>query len=392
MTRVVRRGPALTPEQRHAADEIRRWYEDGARREITLGGLAGTGKTTMARQLPRELGLGPEQVAYCAFTGKAAAVLNCRLAGQQATTIHRLIYTPVEVHCLRCPRLVNEEAKCHSKACPGCYLEWERALSLDPALELIIVDEASMVTETIHADLIGYGVPIIWIGDHGQLPPVKSVFNLMESPDLRLETIHRQVAESPILQLATLARRTGEIPFGEFSDGVLKRRHDGSFDVDDVDDWSSDLLVLCGRNRSRVQLNRAVRLVRGFPSDEPVNGDRVICLPNNREAGIYNGMTGTLSEVRRRDGAYYLTVELDGGGGYSGRAVPEQFNSETTLGDTPRSFDLWDFGYCLTVHKAQGSEAERVILLEERIGPRVQHRRWLYTGITRAKRALEIIA
>ena len=57
--------------------------------------------------------------------------------------------------------------------------------------DLIVVDEASMVTKDIWNDLLSYGVPVLAVGDHGQLP-IESSFNLMERPVLKLEEIFRQ--------------------------------------------------------------------------------------------------------------------------------------------------------------------------------------------------------
>lgn len=380
----------LSREQRAVAKHVAEWFASGGD-SLTIGGLAGTGKTTLAQTLPSMLGLGASEVAYCAYTGKAVAVLNRRLRGVEAKTFHRLMYSPIEVHCSRCPRSRDEDARCHGH-CIRCGLEWSRTPRLDPRVRLIVVDEASMVDEAIHDDLLAFGVPVLWIGDHGQLPPVRGSFNLMADPDLRLETIHRQVADSPILKMAMLARETGRVPFGEYGPGVIKRHRDGTLDVDDVDDWSSDLLVLCGFNKTRVHMNRAIRMHRGFPPDEPVAGDRVICLRNNNEVGVHNGMTGTVVECAERgDDAYELRVKLDGEDReYCRRVSREQFNAEKTVSETPRKLDLWDFGYCMTVHKAQGSEAERVVLMEERLRGG-EHARWLYTGITRAKSRLEVI-
>jgi ATP-dependent exoDNAse (exonuclease V) alpha subunit len=103
-------------------------------------------------------------------------------------------------------------------------------------------------------------------------------------------------------------------------------------------------------------------------------------------------MTGTLAEIKTYKGGYLVTVDLDGGGYYGGRCLAEQFGAEKTIGEAPRGMDLWDFGYVLTVHKAQGSEADRVLLIEEPFGQPDVRRRWLYTAITRAKQELEIIA
>jgi exodeoxyribonuclease-5 len=375
----------LSEEQGEVVERIAAWFERGGQ-ELRVGGLAGTGKTTIARQLPAALGLDDDEVAYCAFTGKAASVLNRQLRGTEATTIHRLIYRPYPVHCQRCPS--RSGGRCHAN-CSECRVHWARVDVMDEALRLIVVDEASMVSEPIYQDLVGYGVPVVWIGDHGQLPPVGGAFNLMADPDIRLETIHRQVADSPILKLAMEARLTGSVAFGDYGPDVRKRAAEAWFDFEL--DVNPRPLLLCGRNRTRTKLNRAIRAELGYPERQPVAGDQVICLRNNRDAGIYNGMTGEIATITTRPDGYLVEIALESGDGYSGTIAKEQFGRERTLSHLPRTLDLFDFGYCLTVHKAQGSEAERVILLEELLDE-ATHNRWLYTGITRAQHALEIVA
>jgi exodeoxyribonuclease-5 len=382
----------LTDEQLSAAEQTREWFETREPGDMTIGGLAGTGKTTLARVLPETLGVSPASVAYCAFTGKAASVLNKKLTGAKATTIHGLIYQHSDIHCAACPRSKNPRAHCHGD-CYICSPKWVRRETLDDNVRLIIVDEASMISKAIYEDLTAFRVPIIWIGDHGQLPPIGGSFNLMNDPRVRLETIHRQVADSPILKLAMMARESGKIPFGEYGPGVRKRRKDGTLDMDEGD-WSGDTLVLAGRNKTRVNVNKAVRAERGFPKDTPVPGDRVICLRNNHDKAIYNGLLGTLRAIHIDGFIYNIEVDCDDGTVYSGTVPAEQFNASTTLHEEfGRNVDLWDFGYCLTVHKAQGSEANKVLLIEERMTRDLgMYKRWLYTGITRAKAELEIIS
>lgn len=383
----------LTEEQERIAERVARWYPMAqAKRpglpDCTVGGLAGTGKTVLANALPDRLGVKRYRVAYCAFTGKAASRLH------NGRTIHRLIYKPDERHCEECPKRTDHTAACHrrkpqtpaDRLCAKCDLSprWRRVQRLDA--DLVIVDEASMVDEQLYKDLCSFGVPIVWIGDHGQLPPVQGRFNLMANPVMRLETIHRQVAGSPILRLAMMARQDGYIPFGLFAPGVQKRRVDGH--------WSKILgpeLLLCGKNDTRVALNQAARAVREHPAEQPVAGDRVICLRNDYEAKVFNGTQGTVKTISDCGDVWQMTVAIDDSDDEEVEvdALKEQFNQLTTLKDAPRGVGLWDYGYCLTVHKAQGSEAENVVVLEQPIG---DPRRWLYTAVTRAKRRLEIIA
>ncbi len=71
-----------------------------------------------------------------------------------------------------------------------------------------------MVSEDIFRDLTSYGIDILAVGDHGQLPPIEGKFSLMSDPILRLEKIHRQAADNPIINLSMQIRENGKIPKG----------------------------------------------------------------------------------------------------------------------------------------------------------------------------------
>jgi len=78
--------------------------------------------------------------------------------------------------------------------------------------------------------------------------------------------------------------------------------------------------------------------------------------------------------------------------------LKSQFNSQEAMNFGKNRYltikgDLFDFGYALTVHKAQGSQAKRVVLFEERFSQMDENmwRRWLYTAVTRAEEELFIV-
>jgi exodeoxyribonuclease V len=386
----------LSQDQAEALRQIGAWYRAKNAPYLTLGGYAGTGKTTLIaylRQALRDFD-GEATVGFCAYTGKAARVLSERLRahrvmlrGDSVSTIHSLIYTTEEGSSGGAPRWVRKD-------------KLERSL--------IVVDEASMVDEVIWRDLLSFEIPILAVGDHGQLPPVGGAFNLMDKPQVRLDRIWRQEVGSPIIEVATLARETGVIPVREFGAGVRKLDRSlpetGLMVQELLESWRPDLLILCGYNATRIKLNEAIRGMRDVESPEPQSGDQVVCLRNNRGKHIFNGMIGRIVRVVPAlggDGAvwYEAEIELEGEDyTYSGYILREQFGAETTLKDVPLApdgerGDLWDFGYALTVHKAQGSQAERVLLFEERFGRSSEEdwRRWLYTAVTRAVRELTVV-
>lgn len=386
---------SLSGDQAEALRQIAVWYRTRSAPYLTLGGYAGTGKSTLVAYLRLKLREfdNDARVAFCAYTGKATRVLTERLREQKVprrtdsvTTIHSLIYTSSETS--------------------GATPVWTLKDKLER--DLIIVDEASMVDEVIWRDLLSFGVPVLAVGDHGQLPPVGSSFNLMAAPTLRLEKIWRQAEDSPIIEVATLARTAGQIPVGEFGAGVRKldrsSAETGQVVQEMLEAWKPELLVLCGYNYTRVKLNQAIREFTGAESPEPRPGDRVVCLRNNRVAKVFNGMLGTIRDIRpaevdREQRWYEVEIELDGEDyRYAGYILREQFGAGETTKDVPLApngerGDVWDFGYALTVHKAQGSQSPRVLVFEERFARMDDDdwRRWLYTAVTRAQEELTIV-
>ena len=300
------------------------------------------------------------------------------------STIHSLIYSPI----------IDDKKK--------EIIGWKRQEEL--AADLIVVDEASMVDETIWADLLSYQKPIIAVGDHGQLPPINGNFNLMARPDLLLEAIHRQAADNPIIEVSLLARTEGKIPIKAFGRGVKKLSKTEPETGNEVEEllsnFSPETLLLCGYNYTRVKLNQVIRNKLGFESPDPQVNDRVICLRNNHEKEIYNGMLGSIFQIKKKNDNWYRAhIMMDEEEEmYDGQIAAIQFNNKESLNFTEKrklimEGDLFDFGYALTVHKAQGSQAKKVVLFEERFAKmdEAMWRRWLYTAVTRAEEELVII-
>jgi len=387
----------LTKDQETALAEILQWLKIGSQPYLVIGGYAGTGKTTLVAYLRRELatdkGWKKKKVAFCSYTGKATSVLKTKLkeAGallptDSCSTIHSLIYKPVL-----------------DKG--GQITGWDRATTLDT--DLIVIDEGSMVNALIWNDIRSFRVPILVLGDHGQLPPVEGSFNLMQQASFHLESIVRQANDNPIIRLSRHVREGGEIPFGTF--GTVHK-----YSLADPDAWdhfenivarpADEYLCICGTNRTRIGLNKRIRGLKDFESEEPQANDRVICLKNNHAKAIYNGMIGTVKRIKKEGEHWYdAEITFEETTRFDGRILRYQFNQAKTLrdnGDVPVPVkekeygDLFDFGYALTVHKAQGSEADRVIVFEERMQlyDNDMWQRWLYTAVTRARTELYIFA
>ncbi len=385
----------LSPGQKDVLEKVVAWCKKDKSQSdsfITIGGYAGTGKTTLIAVLRKRIAKLRKgmKVGFVSYTGKAARVLRNKLKDAKVIlsedtvgTIHSLIYSP----------MVNEKEE---------IIGWIQKEKIDR--DLIIIDEASMVDETIWLHLLSYKVPIIVVGDHGQLPPISGSFHLIAEPELELVEIHRQAQDNPIITLSIQARQNGYIHPGVYGNYVRKFSKEDADTQESVSEllanYSPDTLILCGYNRTRKKLNLHIRNTLGFTSPLPQIGDRVICLRNNHEKHIFNGMTGTILKISDETAVWYKTeIQMDGEEGiYKGLISKDQFMSDSALNFTNKrsaimAGDLFDFGYALTVHKAQGSQAKRVILFEERFSKMddEQWRRWLYTAVTRAEEELYII-
>ena len=390
----------LTPDQLSARDKILKWYDQNKNEYsvLTLGGYAGTGKTTLLSSIREALG-DDIAVGFISFTGKAVSVMRRKLKNgfllndDTISTIHSFMYRPI----LQAGKVIDWEWKPMNK--PGCFSVHEA-----PYVDLFIMDEASMTPKTLMDDLSDYNKPILAVGDHGQLPPVKSNFSLMQSPEIRLETILRQAQDSPILTLAHQAREGKFIDIGTYSDNVKKIKG-SQFSGSDVEQIvaraDSSVMTIVPTNKMRVDFNKRIRNhTVGLIKDSPVVGDRVICLRNNNREGLYNGMTGTIDKVLdfcERPAEYNmgLSIVSDEGSHHNVDVLKCLFHNPK--GDVPDNIpyrdrgNSFDYAYSITCHKSQGSEAPAVVVIGSGFGDREMRRRWLYTAITRAQEELYLV-
>jgi len=183
--------------------------------------------------------------------------------GDSVSTIHSLIYTTEEASG-GVPRWIR---KGYARAQPDRGRRGEHGGRSDLA------------------GFMSFDIPILAVGDHGQLPPVGSPFNLMADPVLRLEQIFRQEAGSAIIEVATLAGSRCATGAGIWLWSAKNRQGaagNGIIVQELLSNWKTDLLVLCGYNATRIKLNQAIREMRDMESPLPQSGDQVVCLRNNR--------------------------------------------------------------------------------------------------------------
>lgn len=358
-------------QQEQAIRAVIAWANDKRSPQVfRLFGYAGTGKTTIAKEIAEQVG---GHVPFAAFTGKASLVLRSK-GCDNASTIHSLIYK------------VDEDGPN-----PTFVINKDSTLAM---ARLCIVDEVSMVGDELARDLLSFGRKVLVLGDPAQLPPVKGTGYFIDAkPDFMLTEIHRQAADNPIIRMSMEIREGRKLQMGAYGDSrVIARNQLGQNMVMTADQ------VLCGLNRTRRSTNMKIRALLGRADHMPEPGDRLVCLRNNKEkqllngglwdvettAGV-NGIGDVAMTVKSQDNPI-ITYPVEVG-------VPVQFflGTEETLDYwRRRDSDEFDYGYALTCHKAQGSQFDSVLVIDESRAFREEAAKWLYTAVTRAAQKIVI--
>lgn len=344
--------PSLTQEQKNVIKNLIKDIDN--KKYVTLGGYAGTGKTTIIKIISDFFESKGKRFLPCAYTGKAANVLRKKKI--HANTIHSTIYKPI--------RHSEEE------------IFWKLIDEDELGYNGFIVDEASMISKEIHEDLCSFGLPIIYVGDHGQLEPIGTSFNLMSDPDYKLETIHRNAGEIACFsehlrkgKNCLLFKGSNKVQI--VSKSAVKNKHLLSVDQ-----------VVCAFNKTRIELNNKARKEKGINISYLSKDEKVICLRNNKKQNLFNGMQGVVTCLREKNRFDFISNGIN----YEKiKYNPEQFGKATSLKEG--SSNLFDYAYCITCHKAQGDQFDSLMVYEQTCD-NWAHSRWTYTAASRAINSL----
>ena len=365
-----------------------------------ISGYAGTGKSTLVRFIIDALDVDEDKVAYATYTGKAAEVLR-KKGNPNAMTLHRLLYDSI-------PRQGGGFIRIPKK-------------QLD--YDIVVVDEVSMVPKTMVDMLLAHRVYILFLGDPGQLPQIdkKEAHNLLDHPHVFLDEVMRQAAESEIIQLTMKIRNGEDIPFMHGKEVIVVPKAEL---VTGHLTWAD--IIICATNKTRHNMNKQKRELLGY-SGALQTGERIIVKRNYWEDcdedgnALVNGTVGTVANpyesfVRipsyvkndRRDlpligciftpdgGKSFDTFEIDKD--YLLKEEPcVDWRVSYQLGKLkPKIGDILPkqatYGYALTCHAAQGSEFDKVLVIEESFPfDKTEHQRWLYTAATRSAEKLVLV-
>ena len=368
-----------------------------------ISGYAGSGKSTLVKFIVSALNIPEDEVCYVAYTGKAATVLKQK-GCTNAMTAHKLLYW--------------------SSPTPTGRFIFKPRTTLENPYQVIVVDEISMLPKPMWDLLLRHKVYILALGDPGQLPPInKDEDNhVLDNPHIFLDEIMRQAQESEIIRLSMHVREGNPLSTFEAAGAQVQIFRPNQI-VSGMYSWADQ--ILCATNAKRIELNNYIRSQKGFNPNAPEIGDKIISLRNHWQTistsgswALTNGAIGTITkydiekphlpfyisqtpieymmtDMVLEDEDTFIRLPIDYQHFITGAPslTPRQsylLNKNENAPDAPFEFA---YAYAITTHKAQGSEWDKVLVFEEGFPfNKEEHRRWLYTAVTRAKDKLVLIS
>ena len=381
----------FSQKQQEVFDEIMHFFLESQEMVYIFSGVAGSGKSTIINEINNLLTKEyHKSVAVVTLTGKAVSTLKGKGIGC-ARTIHSYMYEPLLDE--------NENLIGFEPTDPNELLE-----------DYIIIDEGSMVNEEIFEDLFNLGKKLLIVGDVNQLPPIsKTEFNIMDESNFRLEEIHRLAEDNPIIQLSQHILSADSLP-RHFASEHIKFIQRNKMREDLMTHHEDYEIILCGTNKTRQMLNKTVRRIKGNVGHLPVDGERVICLRNDKSQGIFNGemfnvhsrrpydykikgVSQELSQyIMKGDTGFYSSVVVhDDVWGSDDVYMKYIFEKDHEGESKKRMLNLFDFGEAVTVWKSQGSEYKNLMFVDEDVSFFVDRSKFRYTGVTRSKDVITIV-
>ena len=377
---------------------------------IITGG-PGTGKTTIIKSIIEIYKQKKYKIVLCAPTGRAAKRMS-ETTGEEASTLHRLL----EIGKVDEESLFKKDNEYQGAPIDG---------------DIIIVDEVSMVDMFIMSyllDCIYQGTKLILVGDSDQLPSVgpgsvlKDLIASEKIVTVHLDKIFRQAAKSKIIVNAHrvnngkgfISKEDPELEEDANQDFFFIKENNQEKILKEVlslcngrlknfgeYDYFENIQVLTPTKKGLLgtkELNKALQEElnphrEGEAEKSSMGaifriGDRVMQIKNNYDMywerlcesgvetgnGIFNGETGIITNINEK-----------------GKILSVKFDDEKVCKYEFNDLEQIEHSYCMTIHKAQGSEFDVVIMIVPQAAPMLLTRNLLYTGLTRAKKLLIVI-
>ena len=236
---------------------------------------------------------------------------------------------------------------------------------------------------------------VIALGDPFQLPPIDkdSDNGLLNKPHIFLTEVMRQALDNDIIKYSMQLREGKNLKTG------IKGTNIQTYNKSNLNEgmllWADQ--ILCAKNDTRKNLNNQIRKLLGF-TDTLNENDKLICIKNywdyaslNGEC-LVNGLTGQVSNINTKMTNTIRATFNIGEDSFGELLLDHKLLKEgkpfieyTKRGKVlPKKSIEMDFGYAITVHKAQGSQFNKVLVYDDCWLQGEEYRRWLYTAITRA--------
>ena len=373
-------------------DELqKKAIHSGVNNNITIiTGGPGTGKTTIVKAivniLIHEKKIKKDDIALLAPTGRASKKLM-ETTSISASTIHKYLGWDKDTNTFAT-----------DEYCPNSQ-------------KYVIVDEVSMI-DTLLMEALLKGIrrdtKLILVGDYYQLPSVsegqvlKDIIDSDCLPVIRLNQIYRQSEGSYILNLAY------DIKNKNISEDLFIKKDDYLYINSDNDNTSSYIKEIVKKALKKGYTDREVQVLA--PMYKSLNGidnlniilqdlfnpktdskreikvgdiifreyDKVLQLVNDPDNNVYNGDIGYIEEIiisKEKKIVNQININYDG----------------TIVNYTPDKFINFRHGYAISIHKAQGSEFDMVIMPITNSFKRMLNNKLIYTGVTRAKKSLVVV-
>jgi len=392
----------LNDEQKTIVREAVKWFHLSGDQVFQYAGVPGAGKSVVLMEIVKTLGLDLNtEVAPMSFTGTASLVM--RMKGfPTAKTAHSWVFNVVgepmrdKYGHIMYDNLLNV---------PIMVQKFCKRYKLDDKIELIVIDEGYCLPASIGECIKEFGIKILVCGDEHQLPPIGDEPAFLNGGKiLRLTKCMRQIGKDDINYIATCVGQGYGIPNGYYGNSLVINRNQLT---DDMLLWAD--IIICGTNKTRDELNARVRSLKGYTSELPQFGEKVVSRSNNwlegvslsngTEINLTNGLICkvlTNPDVSSYDGELFsMTFAPEMAPNaifFNSRCNYKYITSDYTIRNTIKNNkytkgNLFEFAYAITTYLSQGGQWGKVVYIEEHCSRTSQNALNL-VGASRADTAL----